>query len=78
MAHHRFIHVHARDHQRPEEIALARFIHPQSRTNEIRINLRLIPQPGFFEDLRLQHKLHKVACALALHQQLTAGVKIYV
>ena len=78
MTHHRFIDVHARDHQGPEEIAFTRFIHPQTRADEVRINLRLIPQPGFFEDLRLQHKLHKVACALALHQQLAAGVKIYV
>ena len=76
MTHHRFVDIYPRNHQRPEEVAFARFVDAEPRPHEIRINLRLIPQPRLLENFRLEHELHKFPRPLALHQQFAAGIKI--
>ena len=70
-----FVHINARDAQRPEEIALAAFVHADARQEQVGIQNGFVAELGLLENLRLQHELDKFRRALALHHQLAALVK---
>ena len=70
-----FVHINARDAERPEEIALAAFVHADARQEQFGIQNGFVAEPDLLENLRLQHELDKFRRALALHDQLAALVK---
>ena len=73
-----FVHINTGDAQRPEEIALAAFVHTQSRQEHFGIQDFLVTHFRLLEDLGFKHKLDELLSPLPLQYQLAALVKNHV